>query len=241
MEKAEEVPEVNNETRDGYPLLTFNKSTEYHQKIAELFDNVSCTGIYGILQVKVKAETPLPLKNKWIIWEQIVKSSDHTNTVDYKEFTKPLVSFDTVQAFWNLWLNIPQPSELGTTKRIARETSGGSEHFVDAIMVFRDGIQPMWEDSANKDGGHFEYRFRPAEVQSLTVDEYWNNIILALVGATLQHGELINGVRLVDKLNSRFPALRIEVWFQNLGASNDATQLMRSVGTCMARRLVSFK
>ncbi|UVC54713.1 initiation factor 4E [Theileria orientalis] len=210
-----------------YPFLTFNKNTEDHTKLSELFESTS-----------INLDKPLSLKTKWVIWEQIVKMADHNhNNVDYKEHTKPLVSFDSVQAFWNLWFNIPQPSELSTNKRLARECSDGSEHFVDAIMIFRDGIQPMWEDPLNKEGGHFDYRFRPSDVQQLAVDEYWNNIILGLVGSTIPLGEYINGVRLVDKLNSRFPVVRIEVWFKSLGQENDPTQLMKSIGTCMARKL----
>ncbi|AFZ79733.1 eukaryotic translation initiation factor 4E type, putative [Theileria equi strain WA] len=221
---SEAVPAANGTKK--YPFLTFNRNTEDHAKLSQLFESA-----------KINLETPLALKNKWVIWEQIVKMNDHGHNVDYKEHTKPLVSFDSVQAFWNLWFNIPQPSELSTTKRISRECSDGSEHFIDAIMVFRDGVQPMWEDPLNKDGGHFDYRFRPADISPLTIDEYWNNIILGLVGSTIPLGNLITGVRLVDKLNSRNPVIRIEVWFQNLGTSNDPTQLMKSIGTCMARKL----
>lgn len=217
--------EVQGDPVRSSPVLTFNKNTSAYLKVAELFETVD-----------INLSVPLPLKNKWVIWEQIVKLSDHGHN-DYKEHTKPLVTFDSVEAFWNLWFNIPQPSELASNRRIARECADGSEHFVDAIMVFREGVQPMWEDPLNKDGGHFDYRFKPSDVQQLTVDEYWNNIILGLVGSTVPLGNFINGVRLVDKLSSRYPVLRIEVWFQNLGESNDATQLMKSICTCMARKL----
>ncbi|KAK1937306.1 putative translation initiation factor E4 [Babesia divergens] len=217
------------------PLLTFNKNVEDYRKVSRLFDST-----------KMDINTSLTLKNKWVIWEQIVKKDDQRHASDYKGHTKPLVSFDSVQkpevvinrqSFWNLWFNIPQPSELSTTKRLARECVDGTEHFVDAIMLFRQDIQPMWEDPLNQDGGHFDYRFRPNDVTQLTVDEYWNNIVLGLVGSSIPQGEFINGVRLVDKLASKYPVIRIEVWFKNLGESNDATQLMKSIGTCMARRL----
>ncbi|GFE55171.1 translation initiation factor [Babesia ovis] len=197
------------------PMLTFNKKSDDYRRVSQLFE--SCN---------LDLSSPLPLKNKWVIWEQIVKGHDSRNNADYKCHTRPLVSFDSVQ-----------PSELSTTHRLSRECNDGSEHVVDAIMVFRDGIEPMWEDVMNKDGGHFDYRFKPGEVSQVNVDEYWNNIVLGLIGSNMPHAHLINGVRLVDKLAGRFPVLRIEVWFQNLGDSNDATQLMKSIGTCMARRL----
>lgn len=208
------------------PMLTFNKLSDDFSQITRLFGSK-----------RFEEDEPLPLKNKWVIWEQIVKKDDQRNNNDYKGHTKPLVSFDSVQSFWNLWFSIPQPSELSTSKRLARECVDGSEHFVDAIMVFRNNIQPMWEDALNQDGGHFDYRFKPSEVASHTVDEYWNNIVLGLIGSNIPQGEYINGVRLVDKLASKYPVIRIEVWFRNLGEANDVTQLMKSIGTCMARRV----
>ncbi|GBE61087.1 translation initiation factor [Babesia ovata] len=199
---------------DGiYPHLTFNKRFEDYHRLSSLFE--TC---------KLDVTAPLPLKNKWVIWEQIVKNHDQRHNADYKCHTRPLVSFDS-------------PSELSTSQRLFRECTDGSQHVVDAIMIFRDGIEPMWEDVMNKDGGHFDYRFKPGEVGQFIVDEFWNNIILGLIGGDMPHAHLINGVRLVDKLATRFPVVRIEVWFQNLGEDNDATQLMKSIGTCMARRL----
>ncbi|ORM41599.1 Eukaryotic translation initiation factor NCBP [Babesia sp. Xinjiang] len=219
-------------------VLTFNKKSPHFRRITEFFETVPLPLFpTKFTQCDINITVPLPLKNKWVIWEQIVKGGDHRHNTDYKCHTRPLVAFDTVQSFWNLWFNIPQPSELSTTRRLSRECKDGSEHVVDAIMLFRDGIEPMWEDEMNKDGGHFDYRFKPTDVSQITVDEYWNNIVLGLIGCSIPHANLINGIRLVDKLAIRFPVVRIEVWFRNLGEDNDATQLMKSIGTCMARRL----
>ncbi|GIX63422.1 translation initiation factor E4, putative [Babesia caballi] len=210
------------------PILTFKKQSEDYGRLSQLFENAT-----------VDLPTSMPLKNKWVVWEQIVKTHDQRHNSDYKGHTRQLVSFDSVQSFWNLWFNIPQPSELSTTHRLTRECTDGTEHIVDAIMVFRDGIEPMWEDPMNKDGGHFDYRFKFSEVSQMLVDEYWNNIVLGLIGSSMPQADLINGVRLVDKLATKFPVVRIEVWFQNLGDTNDAMQLMKSVGACMARRLAT--
>ncbi|CDR93755.1 translation initiation factor E4, putative [Babesia bigemina] len=226
---AEIAASVSGDAPEGdgaYPHLTFNKRFDDYHRLSNLFETCN-----------IDVTAPLPLKNKWVIWEQIVKNHDQRHNTDYKCHTRPLVSFDSVQSFWNLWFSIPQPSELSTSQRLYRECTDGSQHIVDAIMIFRDGIEPMWEDTMNKDGGHFDYRFKPGEVGQFVVDEFWNNIILGLIGGDMPHAHLINGVRLVDKLATRFPVVRIEVWFQNLGEDNDATQLMKSIGNCMARRL----
>lgn len=31
-------------------------------------------------------------------------------------------------------------------------------HVIDAIMIFRDGVRPEWEDPLNASGGHFQFQ-----------------------------------------------------------------------------------
>ena len=80
-----------------------------------------------------------------------------------------------------------------------REDQEGNQNIVDALMIFKKGISPMWEDPLNTEGGHFDYRFKPGQVQPSQIDEYWNNIVLSIVGGTIEGVEHITGVRLVKK------------------------------------------
>merc|ERR1719329_2091575 len=145
-------------------------------------------------------------------------------------------SFSTVQDFWRLWNHMPQPSELLEQKRIVREQPDGL-HVIDAIMIFRDNVRPEWEDPLNANGGHFQFQLRP-QLGGGVIDEYWNNIVLGLIGGTIEPAEMITGIRLVDKLNqTRTASIRIEVWFSNFEDTDKVDILQRNLEKCMATKL----
>jgi translation initiation factor 4E len=138
---------------------------------------------------------PVPLSCGWALWEQVSGGSYSTRKV---------ASFDNVQAFWSIMNGIPQPSELIDGKKFMRAEPGerGYMSTVEALMIFREGIKPEWEDHANAQGGHFQITLK-AGANGGQVDEYWNNIVLGMIGNTMEAGSKITGVRLVDKLATR--------------------------------------
>merc|ERR1712066_1064095 len=139
--------------------------------------------------------------------------------------------------FWKLWNHMPQPSELLEQKRMVREQPDGL-HVIDAIMIFRENIRPEWEDKMNESGGHFQFQLKP-NVGGGHVDEYWNNLVLGMIGATIEPANMITGVRLVDKLSGPRAAnvIRLEVWFTNFEDTAAVQTLRRNVEKCMATRL----
>jgi len=177
----------------------------------------------------------LPLRYTWAIWEQIMQSSDGKQS-QYSDATHKVSNFSTVQEFWKLWNHMPQPSELLEQKRMVREQPDGL-HVIDAIMIFRENIRPEWEDKMNANGGHFQFQLKP-NVGGGQIDEYWNNLVLGMIGATIEPANMITGVRLVDKLSGPRAAnvIRLEVWFTSYDDSAVAT-LRRNVEKCMATRL----
>jgi translation initiation factor 4E len=176
----------------------------------------------------------LPLRYTWSIWEQIMQSSD--KAAQYSDATHQVAQFSTVQDFWTLWNHLPQPSELLEQKRMVREQPDGL-HVIDAIMIFRDNIRPEWEDKMNAQGGHFQFQLKPS-VGGGQVDEYWNNLVLGIIGATIEPANLITGIRLVDKLSGPRAAnvIRLEVWFTGADDAAQAT-LKKNVEKCMGTRL----
>eukprot|EP00927_Polykrikos_kofoidii_P006753 TRINITY_DN12736_c0_g2_i1.p1 TRINITY_DN12736_c0_g2~~TRINITY_DN12736_c0_g2_i1.p1 ORF type:complete len:250 (+),score=40.49 TRINITY_DN12736_c0_g2_i1:61-750(+) len=177
----------------------------------------------------------LPLRYPWAIWEQIMQSSD--KAAAYSDATHKVATFSSVQGFWKLWNHMPQPSELLEQKRMVREQSDGL-HVIDAIMIFRENIRPEWEDKTNATGGHFQFQLKPS-IGGGQVDEYWNNLVLGMIGATIEPANMITGVRLVDKLSGPRAAnvIRLEVWFTNYDDSAAVQVLRRNVEKCMATRL----
>jgi len=178
----------------------------------------------------------LPLRYTWNIWEQIMQSTDG-KTAQYSDATHKVSSFTTVQDFWRHWNHLPQPSELLEQKRMVREQADGL-HVIDALMIFRDGVRPEWEDKMNASGGHFQYQLKPS-ISGGQIDEYWNNLVLGLIGAAIEPANMITGVRLVDKLSGprAANAIRLEVWFSNYDDTQAVNTLRRNVERCMATHL----
>mmetsp|Transcript_41939 Transcript_41939/g.120374 ORF Transcript_41939/g.120374 Transcript_41939/m.120374 type:complete len:270 (-) Transcript_41939:72-881(-) len=184
---------------------------------------------------EMKSKDP-PLRYTWTIWEQIAQNPAD-KAKDYSDATHRVATFSTVKGFWKYWNHLPQPSELLDGKKFVREADG-SRSIVDALMVFREGIKPEWEDPTNATGGHFQFQL-PASLGGGPIDEKWNNIILGMVGGSIEPAEMITGVRLVDKLvlKSRNPAVRLEVWFSNMEDTEKVDLLEKSLTKCMTTRL----
>eukprot|EP00933_Yihiella_yeosuensis_P062174 TRINITY_DN65121_c0_g1_i1.p1 TRINITY_DN65121_c0_g1~~TRINITY_DN65121_c0_g1_i1.p1 ORF type:complete len:236 (+),score=32.29 TRINITY_DN65121_c0_g1_i1:78-785(+) len=185
-------------------------------------------------------ESNLPLRDTWVIWTQLAPGGSSGSS--YSNHTKQLHSCSTVEEFWSVWSRLPQPSEL-LNKRLTFKTDDfGDARNVDALMVFRDGVQPQWEDAANAEGGHFQFQLKAA-MGAGQIDEYWNNLILGVIGGCLEPYDMITGVRLVDKLTvSRsnhqnvHGSIRVEVWFDSIKDPKACAALQENVENCMATR-----
>jgi len=179
------------------------------------------------------AGADLQLEHQWNVW-QLISPAD--GKVSYKESTKKIATVRTIDEFWALHGQLPQPSELLEQRMV---TADGVQ--IDAIMFFKDGIAPQWEDPRNANGGHFQFQVRPA-LGGAQFDEYWNQLILGVVGGTLEPKGLITGVRLVDKLQGPRSAghLRLEVWFEGgtkKGSPDAVMRLKDNVERCMATKV----
>jgi len=75
---------------------------------------------------------------------------------------KPVAQFQTVGEFWQSYSHFRRPSvmPLGTF-----------------IHFFIDGVKPLWEDPACKDGGRWS--IRSPKTHSA---KFWEDLLLAMVG-----------------------------------------------------------
>ena len=100
------------------------------------------------------AAGPKPLQHQWCF---------HGSTVDksktYEENQRLVGSFDTVEGFWRMWRAMATPSQLFRTAAQLDAVRGieppPAPHTVESICLFKQGIQPTWEDSANAGGGQW--------------------------------------------------------------------------------------
>lgn len=175
-----------------------------------------------------------PLRYNWVLWEQIMQSG---KSAQYSDATHKVASFGTVKGFWKYWNHLPQPSELLENKKIVREQPDGQIQVVDAIMLFREGVRPEWEDRTNANGGHFQFQLKP-QLGGGQIDEYWNNLVIGMVGSTIEPAGIITGIRLVDKVQqNRASSVRIEVWFSNFDDTENVDLLQRNVEKIMCAKL----
>mmetsp|Transcript_42933 Transcript_42933/g.113703 ORF Transcript_42933/g.113703 Transcript_42933/m.113703 type:complete len:287 (-) Transcript_42933:155-1015(-) len=187
---------------------------------------------------EVKKTNP-KLNSTWTIWEQLVLGKEKAG--QYSDATRQLTNFDTAKDFWACWNHLPQPSELLDGKKFTREKDG-QKTVVEALMIFRKGIQPEWEDPANKAGGHFEIKLKPT-LGAGVIDELWNNIVLGMISGAIEPAGMLTGVRLVDKLKGPKPTVRIEVWFNDMGPDNAGRlyKLRGSFERCMRTSLTGVE
>lgn len=101
-----------------------------------------------------------PLQHPWTLWYY---EPDRTKT--WEDNQNKVSTFTTVEDFWSLFTHIKQPSEVKM----------GSDY-----SLFKEGIRPMWEDQANKNGGRWIIGLNRG--QRMELDRYWIDAVLCLIG-----------------------------------------------------------
>mmetsp|Transcript_15600 Transcript_15600/g.60979 ORF Transcript_15600/g.60979 Transcript_15600/m.60979 type:complete len:223 (+) Transcript_15600:350-1018(+) len=107
-----------------------------------------------------------PLHNSWSMWYDNPgrKTSQHS----WGDHLRQISTFSFVEDFWRVYNNIHLASKLA---------SGSNYH------LFKQGIEPKWEDEANKRGGKWIVQFPSKQRKDL--DKRWLWCVLALVGENL--------------------------------------------------------
>eukprot|EP01066_Platyproteum_vivax_P001652 Platyproteum_vivax@DN120_c0_g1_i2.p3 len=63
-------------------------------------------------------------------------------------------------------------------------------------------------------------------------DEYWNNLVLAVIGATLEPPMMVLGLQMIDKITH----VKVEVWFADFD-SPERELLRQNIETVLCTRL----
>lgn len=124
-----------------------------------------------------------------------------TNTQAYDQNLKRIGSFNSVESFWSLYSYLVRPSEL----------TGYCDYH-----LFKDGIKPMWEDDANKEGGRWTVRLRKG-----LASRCWENLILAILGEQFMVGDEICGA----VVSIRFQEDIISVWNKTAHDNNSTARI----------------
>ena len=133
------------------------------------------------------------LSDKWVLWAHLPHDTDWSIR-SYKK----IMDFNSVEEV--IKLNEALPDKL-----------------IKNCMLFlmRDGINPMWEDTKNKDGGCFSFK-----VGNKYVPTVWEKLTYAIVGETISKNpkmlEIVNGITISPKKSFCI----IKVWLSNCAVQN---------------------
>lgn len=152
-----------------------------------------------------------PLENTWCMWFDIPTGRQKQST--WGQTLRSVYTFDTVEDFWCLYNNIVTPSRLVY----------GSD-----FSLFKHGIEPKWEDVNNTLGGKWTFHV-PKSTQKSTLDVFWLNTLLALIGEQFDDGDEVCGA----VVNVRNKQDRISIWTKS--SSNEAVQI--AVGKAFKKEL----
>ncbi|XP_075507370.1 eukaryotic translation initiation factor NCBP-like [Primulina tabacum] len=142
-----------------------------------------------------------PLKHKFVFWYTRLTPGVRSQTA-YEDNIKKVVDFSTVEYFWVCYCHLARPSTLPSPTD---------------LHLIKDGIRPLWEDSANCNGGKWIIRFKKA-VSGL----FWEDLVLALIGDQLDYGDNICGAVLSIRFNEDI----LSVWNRN-ASDNQAVMGLR--------------
>ncbi|KND04093.1 uncharacterized protein SPPG_08940 [Spizellomyces punctatus DAOM BR117] len=116
-----------------------------------------------------------PLQNRWTMWFD--NPGKRTNQHNWSNNLKNLITVDTVEDFWGVYNNVVKASQL---------THGSNYH------IFKEGVQPMWEDPHNANGGKWVVQLPKSKRSEL--DQMWLFSVLAAIGETFPDSDEICGI-----------------------------------------------
>ena len=130
----------------------------------------------------------LALSNSWTFYEvyepsSFKKGGNKNKEADYLNNIKPVCKFSNLVDFMYFWQNT-QYSKLtpiftdpfsNTIKKLKN-----AELKIGSIALFKDDIEPKWEDPSNQHGGEYSIKFNGSE--SSEIVSMWETIIFTLIG-----------------------------------------------------------
>lgn len=147
------------------------------------------------------------LQSQWTLWE--LKEKHAIDSKDYGKLLREICEFSTVEDFWKYWMFIPKPSEVFGDGQTKVYVEG---RIIKAFGMFKKGIEPTWEDPANKSGCEL---VALKQFNSEVLDMFWENLVLGLIGETIDDGDEICGCRIVNQTRKSKPTYKIELWLRS--------------------------
>lgn len=139
----------------------------------------------------------LKFSQPWTFWEKKVK----TEFQSFQDLNKEMSTISDMRSFLLFWRD-------QNFNEIAKFLKNQNR---DCVMMFREGIAPLWEHEKNKEGGHFQYFFNKINEKSLNT--LWKKLVTLLVSENLKNFDKINGIRILLKEKDTY---KLEIWVGNI-------------------------
>ncbi|KAI8992014.1 translation initiation factor eIF 4e-like domain-containing protein [Mycotypha africana] len=145
-----------------------------------------------------------PLQNTWTLWfDNPGKKASATN---WSQNLKEIVDVNTVEDFWGVHNNIVKVNHLEISSN---------------YHIFKKGVRPEWEDPVNASGGKFSIQF-PRNRTGEAINDYWLNLILAMLGEQFQYEDEICGA----VVSVRKVFYRVALWIK----SSERNEKIETIG-----------
>ncbi|XP_008845577.1 eukaryotic translation initiation factor 4E type 1B [Nannospalax galili] len=143
------------------------------------------------LKRKAHQERPLdlhPLQYRWALW---FFKNDRSRA--WQDNLHLVAKVNTVEDFWAMYSHV----------KLASKLSSGCDY-----ALFKDGIEPMWEDNRNKRGGRWLVSLAKQQ-RHIELDRLWLETLLCLIGESFEeyNREVCGAV-----VNIRTKGDKIAVW-----------------------------
>lgn len=132
------------------------------------------------------------LSESHTFWVTYFKKSKDKQLEEFEDNLMSIAKIDTVEDFWTVYEHMKRPSVLPR----------GCEFF-----LFRSGIKPLWEDTANIGGGRFYISMKKSSV----TNKIWEDLQIGFL-LTDSTFDKLNGI----VLNVRQAEIFLSIWTKSL-------------------------
>jgi len=155
-------------------------------------------------QMEIQAKSQKPTQHRldctWTFYTDKKQFNNTTSEGDYMSTLTNIGSFSSVEDFWGYYHKLQRPS------RMQADTT---------YHLFKSGVNPIWEDPENINGGKWVINFSKQNRFIFNIDLIWEDIVLGIVGETIDTDRDICGV----VFSKREQIERIAIW--NKDCSNE--------------------
>jgi len=199
--------QTNTDTTDVHPPPSGTDTQPETVQHTEIEGGMAGLGIAEPSNFAVKH----PLQNGWCIWFD--NPGKRSNTASWGDHLRKITTFDTVEDFWRVFNNLKPASTL---------PQGSNYH------IFKEHIEPKWEDTANSRGGKWTVSVPPKN-RAIALDQMWLWTVLACIGETILAPDDVCGL----VVSIRKAGDRVQIWTKD--ANNEAA--CREIGRSLKETL----